>query len=68
LQYLLDTSICVFFLRGQLQLDEVFLEKEIKNCFGWIDSFKTLLIRFDTLDKSWEIWYYLAFALILLKV
>ncbi len=33
MQYLLDTSICIFFLRGQLQLDEVFLEKEIKNCF-----------------------------------
>lgn len=33
MQYLLDTSICVFFLRGQLQLDKVFLEKGIRNCF-----------------------------------
>lgn len=39
-----------------------------ERCFAWIDSFRTLLIRFDTLDKSWENWHYLAFALILLKV
>ncbi|MBX7225945.1 MAG: IS5/IS1182 family transposase, partial [Chitinophagales bacterium] len=37
-------------------------------CFAWIDSFRTLLIRFDTLDDSWLNWHYLAFALILLKV
>lgn len=36
--------------------------------FAWIDSFRTLLIRFDTLDSSWLNWHYLAFALILLKV
>ena len=39
-----------------------------ERCFAWIDSFRTLLIRFDTLDKSWLNWHYLAFALILLKV
>ncbi|MFV0531796.1 MAG: IS5 family transposase [Flavobacteriales bacterium] len=36
--------------------------------FAWIDSFRTLLIRFDKLDSSWLSWHYLAFALILLKV
>ena len=36
--------------------------------FAWIDSFRTLLIRFDTLDESWLNWHSLAFALILLKV
>lgn len=36
--------------------------------FAWIDSFRTLLIRFDTLDESWLNWHFLAFALILLKV
>ncbi|MGX9987570.1 IS5 family transposase [Soonwooa purpurea] len=36
--------------------------------FAWMDSFRTLLIRFDTLDNSWLNWHYLAFALILLKV
>jgi transposase len=39
-----------------------------ERCFAWLDSFRTLLIRFDTLDLSWLNWHYLAFALILLKV
>lgn len=33
MQYLLDTSICVFFLRGKLNLDELIREKGIDNCF-----------------------------------
>lgn len=33
MQYLLDTNICVFFLRGKLRLDEIFKEKGIENCF-----------------------------------
>jgi len=32
MQYLLDTSICVFFLRGTLNLDRVFKEKGRHNC------------------------------------
>jgi transposase len=39
-----------------------------ERCFAWLDSFRTLLIRFDTLKESWLNWHYLAFALILLKV
>ncbi len=39
-----------------------------ERCFAWIDSFRTLLIRFDFLDNSWLNWHYLAFSLILLKV
>src|SRR5690606_37790000 len=39
-----------------------------ERCFAWVDSFRTLLVRFDTLDESWLNWHYLAFALILLKV
>jgi transposase len=39
-----------------------------ERCFAWIDSFRTLLIRFDTLDNVWLNWHYLAFSLILLKV
>jgi transposase len=39
-----------------------------ERAFAWIDSFKTLLIRFDKLDCSWINWHYLAFGLILLKV
>ncbi|MDR1182624.1 MAG: IS5/IS1182 family transposase, partial [Prevotellaceae bacterium] len=34
----------------------------------WLDSFRTLLVRFDKLDESWLNWHYLAFSLILLKV
>ena len=33
MQYLLDTNICVFFLRGKLELDELIREKRTKNCF-----------------------------------
>ncbi|MEN9488755.1 MAG: hypothetical protein RL494_1020 [Bacteroidota bacterium] len=36
--------------------------------FAWLDSFRTLLIRFDTTIKSWLNWHYLAFAIILIKV
>jgi transposase len=36
--------------------------------FAWIDSFRTLLIRFDTTTLAWLNWHYLAFALILIKV
>ena len=36
--------------------------------FAWLDSFRTLLVRFDKLDESWINWHYLAFALMLLKV
>lgn len=33
MQYLLDTSICVFFLRGKLELDKIIREKGTENCF-----------------------------------
>lgn len=33
MQYLLDTNICVFFLRGKMNLDEIIREKEKQNCF-----------------------------------
>jgi len=39
-----------------------------ERCFAWIDSFRTLLIRFDTSIQSWLNWHYLAFFLILFKV
>lgn len=51
-----------------------FMEKVYKNrmvierSFAWLDSFRTLQTRYDTLDKSWLNWHYLAFVLILLKV
>lgn len=33
MQYLLDTSTCVFFLRGKLNLDKIIKEKGLKNFF-----------------------------------
>ena len=33
MQYLLDTNICVFFLRGKLNLDEIIRQKGRENCF-----------------------------------
>ncbi len=33
MRYLLDTNICVFFLRGKLNLDEIIKEKGHENCF-----------------------------------
>lgn len=39
-----------------------------ERCFAWMDSFRTLLIRFDTSIRAWLNWHYLAFFLVLLKV
>ena len=33
MQYLLDTNICVFFLRGKLKLDEIIRSRGVENCF-----------------------------------
>ncbi|WP_089237600.1 PIN domain-containing protein [Belliella buryatensis] len=33
MQYLLDTSICIFFLRGKLDLDKIIKMKGLENCF-----------------------------------
>ncbi len=33
MQYLLDTNICVFFLRGKLNLNEIIKDKGKENCF-----------------------------------
>ena len=33
MQYLLDTNICIFFLRGKFNLDEIIRQKGKENCF-----------------------------------
>lgn len=33
MQYLLDTNICIFFLRGKLKSDELIRQKGRENCF-----------------------------------
>lgn len=55
--------------RKRFYNDEIYKTRFVnERCFAWLDSFKTLLIRFDKSDKLWLNWHYLAFALILLKV
>ena len=44
MQYLLDTNICVFFLRGKLNLDEIIKKKGKENCF--ISEITVLELRF----------------------
>ena len=49
--------------------DEVYKTRFVnERCFAWMDSFRTLFVRYDTLDKTWLNWHLLVFALILLKV
>jgi tRNA(fMet)-specific endonuclease VapC len=44
MQYLLDTSICVFFLRGKLDLDEIISQRGRANCF--ISEITVVELRF----------------------
>ncbi len=44
MQYLLDTNICVFFLRGKLDLDELIKQKGRENCF--ISEITVLELRY----------------------
>lgn len=55
MQYLLDTNICVFFLRGKMNLDEILKEKGKQNCF--ISEITVFELRFGAensqdIDKS----------------
>ena len=54
--------------------DDIFVDEElyaerhsIERTNAWMDSFRTLLNRFDTTVSSWISWNYLAFAILLLK-
>jgi tRNA(fMet)-specific endonuclease VapC len=51
MQYLLDTSICVFFLRGKLNLDEIFKKKGIENCF--ISEITVVELRFGAENSKY---------------
>lgn len=44
MKYLLDTSICVFFLRGKLSLDTLIREKGLENCY--ISEITVLELRY----------------------
>jgi len=53
--------------------EEIFDEKLYKRKFviermnAWIDSFKALLIRYETKEKHWRDWHLLAFCCILIR-
>ncbi len=49
--------------------DDVYKRRFVnERAFAWLDSFRTLLIRFDKLDESWLNWHFLACVMIVLKV
>ena len=53
--YLLDTNICVFFLRGKMDLDKTMKEKGRENCY--ISEITVFELRFgaensDDIEKS----------------
>lgn len=50
MQYLLDTSICVFFLRGKLNLNEIIKEKGLENCF--ISEITVVELRFGAENSA----------------
>ena len=50
MQYLLDTNICVFFLRGKLDMDEIIREKGRENCY--ISEITVLELRFGAENSN----------------
>ena len=48
--YLLDTSICVFFLRGKLNLDELIKEKGLENFY--ISEITTFELRYGAENSN----------------
>ncbi|MCE9475733.1 hypothetical protein K0H43_16090 [Bacteroides fragilis] len=65
-------NICIS--KRRTEIDHIFIDEElyaerysVKRTNAWMDSYRTLLNRFDTTVSSWESWNYLAFAVLLLK-
>ena len=50
MQYLLDTTICVFFLRGKLNLNEIIKEKGTENCY--ISEITVLELRYGAENSN----------------
>lgn len=65
-------NICIS--KRRTEIDHIFIDEElyaerysVERTNAWMDSYRTLLNRFDTTVSSWESWNYLAFAVLLLK-
>lgn len=50
MKYLLDTDICVFFLRGKLNLDEIIREKGRENCY--VSEITVIELRYGAENSS----------------
>lgn len=50
MQYLLDTNICIFFLRGKLNLDDLIKQKGRENCF--ISEIKVMELRYGAENSN----------------
>lgn len=54
---------------GSIVLDELLYREQysIERTNAWMDSYRTILNRFDTTLRNWKSWNYIAFSVILLK-
>jgi len=51
-----------------LLIDQLYKERfSVERTNAWIDAFKALLVRFETLSKTWSSLHYIAFSLILIR-
>src|SRR5579871_4242091 len=50
MKYLFDTSICVFFLRGKLELDKLIKDKGLENCY--ISEITVFELRYGAENSS----------------
>ena len=56
MKYLLDTNICVHFLRGKFEMDKILKEKGLENCY--ISEVTVLELRFgaeNSKDKAVDV-------------
>ena len=50
MKYLLDTNICVHFLRGKYEIDKTIKEKGLENCY--ISEITVLELRFGAENSA----------------
>ena len=65
-------NICIS--RRRTNSDNILVDKQlyaerysVERTNAWMDSYRTILNRFDTTAPSWEAWNYIAFTVLLLK-
>ena len=71
--YGIVSNICINKRNGttndSIVLDELLYRERysIERTNAWMDSFRTILNRFDTTLRNWESWNYIAFSVMLLR-